>query len=640
MREREFNLAFPLCVVSALVLGSACQDPPSFVEHTANQNGAADTASGGADATAASGIAAPGTDVAGAGEGQSGPKVITKKFSAAESENVTLNYPWGGDTASQPITMSYDTMSTTSDIKAPGVPMHTDLFTQAASDGKASETFTQAPSSGVLDIVLVVDNSGSMAAHQQNLSTRLAPLLQYISDSQWRINVVTTDPRDGCMRALIQKDDPNVDEAFAQAVSAGTAGSGSERGILQAVNALKCNGGTWLRQDSSLAVLIVSDEDNCSDGNDCKGEPQASASYLTDYLGSVRQLGVDARVYGIFWRAADTAAQCPTAYNQAVIYSAAVTQTNGTAGSICDGDFTPALQAISKNIAVTLKKQFSLQHIPVADTLKIYINDQLLASGYNVSGTVINLQNAPGAGAVIRVDYDYVSYASRKDFALSTAASPVGMQVFTDGTLVDPSGYTYDQTGHIVTFNELPAAAQIKIVYFENVVIPQDFAIKDEFVASTLKVKVDGKLLDSSAYVVNQEPQSLHLNTPPAPGATVEMVYDKILKPRLSYPVADALAHMQITEIDDQLSGAKVEFTANGDFVVFDEKDFEAGRPLVVHYSTDLGQTKIVNMNSNWVAGSPVTVKSARGVSCDVAKAITGTQVNLGQCSFSEIKSP
>ena len=45
---------------------------------------------------------------------------------------------------------------------------------------------------GVLDILLVIDNSGSMSARQHKLARDLPALLSYVSDSDWQVAVIGT----------------------------------------------------------------------------------------------------------------------------------------------------------------------------------------------------------------------------------------------------------------------------------------------------------------------------------------------------------------------------------------------------------------------------------------------------------------
>src|SRR5690606_4392624 len=77
-------------------------------------------------------------------------------------------------------------------------------YTQGHTGDAQDENFEQGEW-GPLDLLVVVDNSGTMIEEQTNLSTKLAPLLSHIDKSDWQIAVTTTDPSDGCQDALIKK---------------------------------------------------------------------------------------------------------------------------------------------------------------------------------------------------------------------------------------------------------------------------------------------------------------------------------------------------------------------------------------------------------------------------------------------------
>ena len=155
-----------------------------------------------------------------------------------------------------------------------------------------------------LDLLLIVDNSKSMGEEQVNLSTKLQPLLSEVSHVDWRIKVVSTDPADECKLPHIQKGDINFEKSFsAQVTGLGVLGSHLEQGITQGVVGLTCSSAPWVRPHSAIAVLIVSDEDNCSsDGKDCKGESYDNEQFLIDYINTVnRKPKETAFVYGIIW---------------------------------------------------------------------------------------------------------------------------------------------------------------------------------------------------------------------------------------------------------------------------------------------------------------------------------------------------
>lgn len=224
------------------------------------------------------------------------------------------------------------TVGFSSDAKTIRSERHTEHFTPQASGSRQ------------LDILLVVDNSGSMMEEQDNLAKNLDPLLEEIKDSDWQIALTTTDARD-CVEKIITP--ANMDEYATAVRGLGVDGSGDEVAVWKIIQALQGNcirndsGGSedtmlweralqlidggalfaefdelrdvqlppgkdprdvsscdrrkqWLRKDSTLAILLLTDEDhNCNKGYMCG---------LTDlyfYLNSIRTLHATARLYGL-----------------------------------------------------------------------------------------------------------------------------------------------------------------------------------------------------------------------------------------------------------------------------------------------------------------------------------------------------
>ncbi|MCX6124784.1 MAG: hypothetical protein NTV34_08550, partial [Proteobacteria bacterium] len=89
------------------------------------------------------------------------------------------------------------------------------------SKGATSNESYNVSARGVLDLLVVVDNSGSMAEEQNNLSQKLKPLMSAVKDSDWQIAVTTTDPDDRCVTSLIKKNDLFAETRFKSAVNAG-----------------------------------------------------------------------------------------------------------------------------------------------------------------------------------------------------------------------------------------------------------------------------------------------------------------------------------------------------------------------------------------------------------------------------------
>src|SRR5690606_41180852 len=61
------------------------------------------------------------------------------------------------------------------------------IFQQGVSGSNKTDTFMQTTQTGVLDVLIVIDNSGSMAEEQNNLAGKLQPLLSYVQGADWQI---------------------------------------------------------------------------------------------------------------------------------------------------------------------------------------------------------------------------------------------------------------------------------------------------------------------------------------------------------------------------------------------------------------------------------------------------------------------
>ena len=424
--------------------------------------------------------------------------------------------------------------------RAPSVaPLQTQTFQQITRAGKQA-TFTQGKSGattnedynitafGVLDLLVVIDNSGSMAEEQGNLSARMAPLLSAVQDSDWRIAVTTTDPADSCVTDLIKKTDSNAASRFASAINAGTSGTGLERPILRAVQGLKSDcfsgPGKWLRDGSTVAVLIVTDEDNChidlDQGYGCQGLADKDGAYLTNYLSSIRTVGTDARVYGIIRHPSQTQAQCPSAMKSADIVASVISQSGGTWGSICDSDYGATLSKISSDVAKILKTDFVLKGVPDAGTLAITVNGQAWTA-YTLNGLVVHFTASPPVGAPVRVAYrSGAAGIVTNQFDLPEAPADGSLAAQVNGAIV--AGVTWDATNRKVVFpSNPPESSNIIVSYKEAKPLVDTFLIAQDADTRYINVKVNGQAVGANAFTYDAKTGAVKFSTPPAEGQTV-----------------------------------------------------------------------------------------------------------------------
>ncbi|MCO4771358.1 MAG: hypothetical protein KDA24_15090, partial [Deltaproteobacteria bacterium] len=160
-----------------------------------------------------------------------------------------------------------------------------------------ADTFFQGPNSRV-DAVFVVDDSNSMEALQSSLAAAVPGFIAELDAAgvEYRIGVATTDMNDPDRRgrlvngAIAAWDQPTAAATLAAAVQPGIMGSQLERGLASAWAAvtppLSTHENEGLRRpDARLAVVIVSDEDDCSDDGELpSSDPSACAQFQGDLV--------------------------------------------------------------------------------------------------------------------------------------------------------------------------------------------------------------------------------------------------------------------------------------------------------------------------------------------------------------------
>lgn len=161
-----------------------------------------------------------------------------------------------------------------------------------------------------VDILMVVDNSGSMTPEQKNMYDRIKSFASTIMDLDWQMAVITTDPRsattggdgqlypfriDGKLSStyVLSKTystDLNViSNIIGSTIQMGSDGSGNEQGIYNTYRSIEriktdpSRNGAFYRTDAALAVVIISDENESA--SNFKNEPANLISLVKNTFG-------------------------------------------------------------------------------------------------------------------------------------------------------------------------------------------------------------------------------------------------------------------------------------------------------------------------------------------------------------------
>jgi len=286
-----------------------------------------------------------------------------------------------------------------------------------------------------IDVLIVVDNSGSMKFEQSNMADRFDTLIDQLAGLDWRLAITTTEVNtanntsrtraDGQILQISNNkyfissaDDMNLArQQFANTIQRPEVGSSAEQGIFATYRALErakevgSLNSEFIRADAALSVVVVSDANETPyEGNfTVRNYPDQFLTYMSsvyadksfsfhsiivkrDDLACLNLAGSGNESYGLF-------------------YQDLSTRTGGIIGSVCDVDYGSQLQLIGQATA-NLVKNISLDCAPV-DSDKNGLKDIVIANvtnpatlipAYTLSGNQLQFTVALDP-AQYRVDY-------------------------------------------------------------------------------------------------------------------------------------------------------------------------------------------------------------------------------------------
>lgn len=257
-----------------------------------------------------------------------------------------------------------------------------------------------------VDVLWVIDNSGSMSEEQDKLAREFPAFMEYFLDSglDYHIGVTTTDSTatglGGRLRAVgpwrfITPTTTNPVEVFSQLARVGVNGSFDETGSCAAWRALaqptptlqQANTG-FLREDASLHVVIVTDEQDSSwsfEESPCGGNTTAE---FINFLNTFKAdpdipVSFSAIAGPVPWGCRTdpndplSGAGAGIPYNQIVDNVGPKNDSGESLGSffsICDEDWQPVLDELGL-IASALRREVFLTEVPVASTISVLVTE-------------------------------------------------------------------------------------------------------------------------------------------------------------------------------------------------------------------------------------------------------------------------
>lgn len=250
-----------------------------------------------------------------------------------------------------------------------------------------------------VDILWVIDNSGSMYQIQSNIEKNTALFMQAFKenvDIEWKMGLVSTDKGQSPFIGFIPGrpfDQTSLDPVseFQNAVSKlGTNGSASEyvfhnvdRMITKPSNQRSDDYSHFFREDAHLVVIMVSDEPEQSGSIDSKlYEPQAFLNHLRNFKAANRVI----RFYGAFDFGDLSACSSWTKYKGSR-FEKIIDESSGFHISACENSFGSSLAAIGKDIVSILKTpSLPINERPRVHTIQVTYQGEILPGGPQSTG--------------------------------------------------------------------------------------------------------------------------------------------------------------------------------------------------------------------------------------------------------------
>ncbi|MDP1825282.1 MAG: vWA domain-containing protein [Archangium sp.] len=334
------------------------------------------------------------------------------------------------------------------------------------------DTYTQQAASKI-DVLWVVDNSGSMAPRQENIARNFSSFITEFTRNSidYRIAVTTTDIFKEAGRfvgtpKILSPTTPNVATAFANNVKVGINGSPFEVGLeaarmsldlqaqANAASVMQCQAACpttgqatcrancetntvfqFLRRDAYLYLIFVTDEEDRS---------SQDVRYFYRYFETVKGVGNDGTVTTAAIMGDTPSNTCGA--TPGTRYKALSDLTGGEVGSICDTNFSTTLGKLARN-AVGLKRKFALQAKPNIQTIQVRLRYPC---------------NVPADQTAACASIDRTKCEGNPADSMNVVCTP------RQGA---PDGWEYEEGGNLVYFagESVPGlSGQIELQYYEE----------------------------------------------------------------------------------------------------------------------------------------------------------------------------
>lgn len=260
------------------------------------------------------------------------------------------------------------------------------------------DSFVQVRAVDGVDIIWVIDTSGSMGSYQLQLLAGIEHMMNALPESGWRLVMISTDPEEVINEnqfPLVPGDSITDAEDMYTLMHTGP----DEQGFDAVVAYMETNpyAGSWMRPDAALLVVFVSDEDDQSD------IMSSTSDFVSWY--TARRYGNVFLASIVMQEEVDSICTSYSAGSQpGSAYMEVTNMVFGTVLDICSPDWTPGVTDATSQIEPY--EFIELSHTPVKETIRVFVNGQLYNDWVYTEGTnSVDFIVIPDGGSLVEVGY-------------------------------------------------------------------------------------------------------------------------------------------------------------------------------------------------------------------------------------------
>jgi len=338
-----------------------------------------------------------------------------------EADNGAL--PWViAPNSSKTVTLYYEPLDRVLDTGFIEVYSDDPLTPYAQADQEATGDYTELQEEifeqqdvASVDILFVIDNSGSMGAHQTHMKDNFDIFINVFATSgvDYQLAFITTDSYELVGSVISSATMDPITEVNDQIDSIGTQGSSSEKGIYYSYVALQSGypagpGSEFWRDDAKLVIIYVSDEDDSSTTT-----PTTFKTYVIAAKGGASNAVAHA-VAGDYPYGCTGYGGGAAAGDQ---YYILVGYLGGSFLSICQEDWGTPMESLANDSI--LKNSFSLSATPIEETITVEVDGVTNTDWvYDATQNLIYFSNTPPVSqSIISIQYSVLAECEEKDTA-------------------------------------------------------------------------------------------------------------------------------------------------------------------------------------------------------------------------------